>query len=256
MNKNDLLNQIRKVTQILTKKSLSTRYNFPKEITLGELVWENYQNIAFSLKEEPYDIMYEACRKEGDYNLMLLDGAIIQMKYRFNKRQLLSHVLAFYPNPDLENFQDNPEYEAEHYDSNKLFTDIIDKSVVPFPIRFDYDDESHTDCEHPKVHATLGNNKNCRIPVSHPISPNRFILFILRNFYFEKFKETFQEDIKKELQQKLDRVNFKGKTKVEIEKLTLKIENELLNNQFDCNLKMVETISPNEKNLIHFSSYK
>jgi hypothetical protein len=34
---------------------------------------------------------------------------------------------------------------------------------------------------------TLGQYPNCRIPVNAPISPTRFIKFVLRNFYYTAF---------------------------------------------------------------------
>jgi len=39
---------------------------------------------------------------------------------------------------------------------------------------------------HSKSHLTLGDAKDCRIPVSAPLTPYRFLDFILRNFYQTK----------------------------------------------------------------------
>jgi hypothetical protein len=47
---------------------------------------------------------------------------------------------------------------------------------------------------HPASHLTLGQYENCRIPVSGPLGPNSFGMFILRNFYcraYTKNKNTF-----------------------------------------------------------------
>ena len=72
--------------------------------------------------------------------------------------------------------------------------DVIKKNIVPFPIRFDYDcrDEVVVNITHPKSHLTLGQYQNCRVPVSAPLTPYIFALFILRNFYntaFNKYSE-------------------------------------------------------------------
>ncbi|MGB2255763.1 MAG: DUF2290 domain-containing protein, partial [Spongiibacter marinus] len=63
-------------------------------------------------------------------------------------------------------------------------------SSVQFPIRFDFDfsEEVYEPQWHSKSHMTLGNTKGCRIPVSGPVSPFRFIDFIMRSFYAEKYK--------------------------------------------------------------------
>lgn len=53
------------------------------------------------------------------------------------------------------------------------------------PVRFDYcsDEREHVNVEHPRCHLTLGQYKGCRIPVNGPLTPLRFMQFILRNFY-------------------------------------------------------------------------
>jgi hypothetical protein len=92
----------------------------------------------------------------------------------------------------------------------------MDKKTIIFPIRFDFS-KTHTDVIHPIAHATFGNYKDCRIPISNPISPKRFVSFILRNFYNYKFME------------------------------------ELLENELLSNLSFDETITANEKKLLHFN---
>lgn len=129
---------------------------------------------------------------------MLLDGAIIQMMYRFNRRGSLNeHRLAFYPNPNLERYQDSPDDYEDRYYGNKLFTEMYENVVVAFPVRFDFNNDParFVELDHPQSHMTVGNYQNCRIPVSHPITPYRFMDFILRNFYFDKFKSDVGEAV-------------------------------------------------------------
>jgi hypothetical protein len=47
--------------------------------------------------------------------------------------------------------------------------------------------EIYVDVNHPKSHLTLGQYPNRRIPVNAPISPARFMKFVLRNFYHTAF---------------------------------------------------------------------
>ncbi len=184
--------EIKNLTIFLVDKSISINQNFPR-YSNNELVWENFKNIAFTLKNESYERIYKTCVEEKDYNIMLLDGGLLQLKYQFRKNKIVAHILSFYPNPDFEKFQDNPEEFEELYFGNELFTDILDKKAIIFPIRFDFSNV-HTDVIHPKVHCTFGNYKDCRIPITKPISPKRFVSFILRNFYSFKFFEDNLED--------------------------------------------------------------
>lgn len=47
----------------------------------------------------------------------------------------------------------------------------------------DLSEEVFEEIHHPKSHLTLGQFRNCRIPVSSPLTPYQFVSFILRNFY-------------------------------------------------------------------------
>jgi len=65
-----------------------------------------------------------------------------------------------------------------------LKEDIIEKKIVPFPLRFDYNREDVASTHsHPYSHVTLGQYTNCRIPAYGPISPRLFMQFVLENFY-------------------------------------------------------------------------
>ena len=190
--------QIINLTRLLVKKSIVVSQNYPNYQD-NKITWENFQNLAFSLKDEPYDTIYEKCSLAKDYNFMLIDGALIQLQYEFIRNNLVSHILSFYPNPNFENYQDNPEEFEELYFGQKLFTDMMEKKAIVFPIRFDFS-HVHTDIIHPKIHATFGNYTDCRIPISRPLSPNRFISFILRNFYHFKFiADNLQDEINLDL---------------------------------------------------------
>lgn len=108
--------------------------------------------------------------------------------YGFSNGVLQRHRLAFFPSPDLEEFQSNPDIYLEE----EIFIEVVAKNIVPFPIRFDYDaiGSAEQTLTHPRSHLTLGQYQNCRIPVSSPLTPSQFVDFILRNFYraaFEKY---------------------------------------------------------------------
>jgi hypothetical protein len=211
--------QIRKITQSFAASNISIASNFPKWDG-NDLVWEKFKNLSFSLKNENYQTIYIKCFEQGDYNLVLMDGALIQMKYRFNKEEVIEHVLSFYPSPFMERFQDNPsDFMATYFSGDELFSEITGESPVCSPIRFDFNcsEKIFREMEHPKSHLTIGDYKNCRIPIKSPLSPNRFIKFILRSFYYEKFSANYTD-------------NF-----------------------FKCDLRFAETIFGQEKHHLYFN---
>ncbi len=118
--------QVRKITQTLAAKNISRASNFPKW-DANDLVWERFKNLSFALKNERYEVLYKECLKEGDYSIVLIDGAIIQMKYRFYKDDVIEHVLAFYPSPYFERYQDNPEdFMETHFSGDEFFSEILE----------------------------------------------------------------------------------------------------------------------------------
>ena len=101
----------------------------------------------------------------------------------------MKHRLAFFPSPDLLEYQNNQDI----YDDDEIYGDIVDRNIVTVPIRFDFDPASFVELEHPKSHMTLGQYKNCRIAVSGPLSPFHFVVFILRSFYNTPFRNFCSE---------------------------------------------------------------
>jgi hypothetical protein len=129
-----------------------------------------------------YSDIHRELTKKKSYSAKFLDGGLLQLMYRFEGDQLLQHRLAHYPSADLRPFQEDPE----SYMRDELYVEIISRRIVPFPVRFDFDVKNHEDVIHPKCHLTLGDVKDCRMPVTGPLTPRWFFEFILRNFYQTK----------------------------------------------------------------------
>lgn len=146
-----------------------------------EVTFEKSDEVWIALKDIQYEEIYQQLAMEGAYNLRMLDGALIQMMYEFSGRELQRHRLAFYPSPHLDEFQNTPDI----YLDDDVNAGVVARSVVPFPVRFDFNAmvEIHQEILHPKTHLTLGQYQHCRIPVSSPLTPHRFVDFILRSFY-------------------------------------------------------------------------
>lgn len=189
-NPNQICLQINDLVGHLVEIGLSDDQCFafqrPTADNLVEITFENSGIVSFAMKDISYDEIYQRFVEGRAYNLKMLDGALIQMMYIFEGAGLHSHRLAFFPAPHLEEFQNNPEIYLE----DEIYADVTAKNIVPFPVRFDYDcrESVHQELVHPKSHLTLGQYENCRIPVSSPLTPWRFLDFLLRNFYNTAFQ--------------------------------------------------------------------
>ena len=198
----DIYLQVNKITSNLIELGLCMDQNFPsiknlsssiKEVNIG--VAESSHNSSIFLKNISYsDMYYELCRLRM-FNIKMIDGALMQMQYRFSGDSIERHRLAFFPSPNLDTFQNEPDLYLE----DEIYSDILDTRIVTVPLRFDFDDSKDQNGNrvaipvlHPISHLTIGQYKNCRIPVSSAITPYQFIEFIIRNFYntaFERYSD-------------------------------------------------------------------
>ncbi len=208
--------QIQEITKQLISVGLSVEQQFPscKQVQGRgyEIAYSSMVDLSIALRNVTYSQVYQELDRGKNYNLKMIDGALIQFLYTYSKSNLASHRLAFFPSPFLHEFQNEPEI----YEEDEVYADIVAKGILPVPIRLDYDPKNYCELDHPKCHLTLGQFKNCRIPVTSPITPAAFIEFILRSFYNTAFKKF------------TDRLYFSSE-------------------MFD------ETITPREKRLIHLA---
>lgn len=176
--------QIRDIINALMVASLVNHQKYPVCRKTGQqtaVMIEGSPDLSASMKNMPYEDVYKNLREAGSYHLQMIDGALLQLLYSFDRNKLVSHRLAYFPSPLLESYDE----AAEFYNYEPLFADIFSTITIRAPIRFDYSssDEEYVDVDHPRSHLTIGQNKGCRIPVNSPLTPLRFIRFILRSFY-------------------------------------------------------------------------
>ncbi len=194
MTPQQTLRQVNELTQALVGLSLSNEQNFPSTHgsanTSFEITVSTSAGMSIALKNVAYRDIYGELEKARCFNIKMLDGALISLRYRFRAGVICEHSLSYFPSPDLEHFQNEPEIYLE----DEIYADVIAKNIVPFPVRFDFNDDpaKFVDVHHPYSHLTLGQYENCRIPVDSPLGPLAFGGFILRNFYntaFRKYSE-------------------------------------------------------------------
>lgn len=158
MTPRQTLKQINELTQALVGLSLSNEQNFPT--THGraggnfEITVNTAAGMSVALKNVAYNDTYLELEKGRCFNIKMLDGALILLRYRFASGSISEHSLAYFPSPDLKHFQNEPEIYLE----DEIYADIISRNIVPFPIRFDFsaDPAKFVEIDHPYSHLTLG----------------------------------------------------------------------------------------------------
>lgn len=188
MTPDETCDAINKITRHLMTVGLADSQNFSRVENKGDhvnVVYKGYSDVSKALRDVSYKEMYEFLDEKDQYSIKMLDGGLIHYKYRFVGRGVLEkHTLAYYPAPHFESFQNDPEL---FLDESHFYSEVINKNILPVPLRFDYAPDDAECIEHPASHLTLGQYKNCRIPLAAPLCPVSFTNFILRSFYNTAF---------------------------------------------------------------------
>jgi hypothetical protein len=202
----DILNQINRLTGELIETKLCNSENVSVCKPCGGDVKEigiSSGDDSIFLKSIPYFEMFKEATERKIYNVQMIDGALIFMQYRFYKNRLVAHRLSYLPSPDLDAFQNEPEIYVE----DERYAEVVNRRIVCVPVRFDFDNDKAVcrPIKHPASHMTLGQFKNCRIPVTGALTPYQFISFIITSFYhtaftkynshFQVYKESFEPSI-------------------------------------------------------------
>ena len=180
-----VVQEINGATAALVESGLADDQNpaYESQVGSGDYVvrYSPHGAVRSAPRNTPYDDTYRELRRLRSFNVLMLDGAMLQMEYEFRERRLVRHRLAFLPSPDLLEYQNHPEI----YMQERMYADIVEKGVVTVPCRFDYDSRESISVEmaHPISHLTLGQYTACRIPVSAGVTPHAFVDFVLRSFY-------------------------------------------------------------------------
>lgn len=195
MRPQDVARQLQDLTIALVGVGLCNDQNFPS--THGdparsfEISISSEAALAIALRNLPYAQVYDEMSRARAFNFKMLDGALIAMRYRFNRGEVVEHALTYFPSPSLDHFQNEPEI----YEEDEIYADVVARNIVAFPVRFDFNasDERYVDVHHPKSHLTLGQYRNCRIPVRAPVTPSAFLQFVLRSFYNTAYRRYSDE---------------------------------------------------------------
>ena len=128
------------VLSSLIEHGIADDQNFPflRQLSADswELSFDGAEHVSIAMGEIDYSDIHQELSMKRSYNVKLIDGGLLQMMYRFQGDRLVQHRLAYYPSPILRLFQEDPEA----YLRDELFLDIVSRRIVPFPLRFDFDE--------------------------------------------------------------------------------------------------------------------
>jgi hypothetical protein len=187
-------NEINSITKKMIEHGISIDQNFPL-MKNNEITWQNSKNFNIALKNKDYRDIYKVFEKERNFNIKMIDGALIQINYILKRNKIIKSRLAYFPSPNLERYEDDIEGYENYYFGEGVYSDLIDKYIITTPIRFDFnsDEEAYINDKHPYSHIHFGQIENCRIPINSPITPNIFFKFLLKNFYNKIYLEHFDD---------------------------------------------------------------
>ena len=135
---------------------------------------------------------YLAALRNRDFSILMYDGAILQVSLDYASRRLVGHRYVFLPCPiffqsgDLHHGDLGP-VPLEDYLSDIAVDELQDRIRIRAPLRFEFDPVAETE-EHPASHVHVGKSES-RVAVSGPVSSERFLRFVFKNFYACEFKE-------------------------------------------------------------------
>ena len=178
-----LINEIENVLRTLHNVRIVYFPNAVVEKRLDQhtmrVTWSSWTP-GYLFREETTINNYQNWIKSSAYSALLYDGSFIQFSYDLRRAEMVDHRLVYYPCPfnlDTNMLDELGIIETVQHHVEQPIVDVRLSS----PIRFDYDIDNKA-VGHPASHLTIV-SLGCRIPVYGPISPGRFIKFVLMNFY-------------------------------------------------------------------------
>ena len=130
-----------------------------------------------------------------EYTALLTDGALLQVSYAFDREDIITHRLCYYPcplmlRPDgttgdfIEDFDDQLAAELEAQQAVLYASSNVDPVFglrLRGPLRFDFD-ARNAGPNHSASHLHVLQDDS-RLPIYGPVSIGHFVRFVFRHFY-------------------------------------------------------------------------
>jgi len=159
---------------------------------LCRLSWNNHKpgrtsGDSFLQLEQYFNIL-----EDTSYLALLADYSIVRCSFTFDKNKLVNESLLWWPSPIQIEDREYVEFFGISEVAKAMIQDSASLARIRMrsPIRIDFDSERDDMC-HPRAHMHI-ESEDTRINTNTPICFNRFMQFILQNFY-PQFKVSFSK---------------------------------------------------------------
>jgi len=203
MNKNSILAYLEDVKKILKDVNILKSENTTRKRTVSS--WKFSEDFIHESQKNDYIKLFNIILKNADYDFILTDDAVFQFSCSENGKLENGTIrYAYYPNPyecksyedflidNGENFKECGDLYREEY-VQYVSECEIKQSITP--IRYDYDYSLYIPGKHPASHLHIGLEENFRIPVSKMLTPVKFVVFVMKNIYFEHWNCGYDDEI-------------------------------------------------------------
>ncbi len=153
--------------------------------------------VPAEVRHTPYPKLWEKCLQRGWYDLRLTDESFLQFRLGGD----LS--FSFYETPirgeSFEEFaarQFGDEWELVADDLRgeyETYLDSVPRDWPATPIRFDFSPLQYRSPGHPAGHIHFGYSSDVRVATRRVLSPEAFILFVIRQYYPVEWGQLIQE---------------------------------------------------------------
>ena len=187
---NQIREQIESTLKALSDSEIIYNYNVLRKTQLSinreRLSWVNHKTGKFNTNSEFLKLnQYRQILMNNSYLCIIYDGSIIRVSYTFENNVLIGHNLLWWPAPynykgiiSLDEI--SPHELIDEFLAEKEWYKSLDMRT---PIRVDYDPiEGVVSEKHPPTHLHMQHGE-CRMYVDGPLCFNRFMKFILTNYY-------------------------------------------------------------------------
>ena len=102
MTAGQVFKEVQSIILRMIEAGLSNQQNYPSMRTIGhrsEIGITGAPSISMSMKVRPYAEIYDELDRAHAYHLKMIDGALLQMCYRFERRTITAHRLSVFPAP-------------------------------------------------------------------------------------------------------------------------------------------------------------
>lgn len=185
---------IRNTLFLLQENDLTIFYNDPIYRESREeirITWPNHVPGGHNCERNFLKIkQYREIINANAFTCLLFDGAMIRVAYSFEDNFLVSHSLLWWPSPFPIDANDQAQSGVlDIFYLNANSKNWHEQIQMRSPVRFDFDVKNAAN-DHPASHLHMQSGE-CRLFVDIPVCFNRFIKFIFRNFYPDKYKQHF-----------------------------------------------------------------